>query len=350
MASSLSRRDLVERCLRHGSAFLAPVSSARSRGGRSSPTKPRDAVHAAAELGPFYKRKAPKTAILAPEGAPGVPLTVEGVVLDTRGERLEGAVLELWHASSAGLYDNEGYLYRGVVEAGSKGAYEFRSVLPGPLRRARLPARPLPGDGTRPQAARHPALLRDRPRLRRRPGPELPQGSAHHEPRARAARLPRGRRRDRARARALRDLPGTRLMGRPPDHAFRLERKRRARVPVSRSATLSRRRSRTGRCASTGLTATCAGPGRPAIRGSSPFRSRGTGGGSSGAGPTAASLWRSRARGASSARSPRTRRRSKRSPFRATGASSRRPQGPRPPRSGPRTELASSRSPRPSRR
>ena len=131
MASPLSRRELVERCLATGALFSrrrfrSVVAAAAPRGrGRARRSRRTN------ELGPFYKRKAPRTSMLAPEGAPGVPLTVEGVVLDTRGERLEGAVLELWHASSAGLYDNDGYLYRGVVEAGSKGAYEFRSVLPG---------------------------------------------------------------------------------------------------------------------------------------------------------------------------------------------------------------------------
>jgi protocatechuate 3,4-dioxygenase beta subunit len=130
MASPLSRRELVERCLSAGALLLAPTLPLAV----AAPLLADETAHAPTppnELGPFYKRKAPKTATLAPEGAPGVPLTVEGVVLDTRGERLEGAVLELWHASSAGLYDNEGYLYRGVVDAGPKGAYEFRSVLPG---------------------------------------------------------------------------------------------------------------------------------------------------------------------------------------------------------------------------
>lgn len=127
---TFSRRDLVERCLATGALLLAPSLPL----GLARPLFAADVAYPPTppnELGPFYKRKAPRTATLAPEGAPGVPLTVGGVVLDTRGEPLEGAVLELWHASSAGLYDNDGYLYRGVVEAGSKGAYGFQSVLPG---------------------------------------------------------------------------------------------------------------------------------------------------------------------------------------------------------------------------
>ena len=54
--------------------------------------------------------------------------------------------------------------------------------------------------------------------------------------------------------------------------------------------------------------------------------------------------------GARSARSRRRRQDRGRSPSRATGASSRRPRGPRPPRSGRRAARASSRSRRPSRR
>src|SRR5512140_352956 len=130
MPTPLSRRELVERCLSAGALFLAPTLPL----GVAMPLLAEEAARPVtphAELGPFYKRKSPKTTTLAPENALGVPLTVDGVVLDTRGELLQGAVLELWHASSAGLYDNDGYLYRGVVEAGAKGAYEFRSVLPG---------------------------------------------------------------------------------------------------------------------------------------------------------------------------------------------------------------------------
>lgn len=130
MPTPLSRRELVERCLSAGALFLAPALPL----GVALPLLAEEAARPVtphADLGPFYKRGAPKTTTLAPEGAVGVPLTVDGVVLDTRGELLQGAVLELWHASSAGLYDNDGTLYRGLVEAGAKGAYEFRTVLPG---------------------------------------------------------------------------------------------------------------------------------------------------------------------------------------------------------------------------
>ncbi|HMA28526.1 MAG TPA: dioxygenase [Thermoanaerobaculia bacterium] len=126
----LSRRELVERCLATGALLLAPSVPL----GLARPLFAADVAYPPTppnELGPFYKKKAPHTSTLAPAGAPGVPLAVEGIVLDTRGERLEGAVLELWHAGSDGLYDNEGYRYRGAIEAGPKGEYGFRTVLPG---------------------------------------------------------------------------------------------------------------------------------------------------------------------------------------------------------------------------
>ena len=130
MPSPLSRRDLVERCLATGALFLAPSLSF----GVARPLFAAEVAHPvtpANELGPFYKKKSPRTGRLAPAQDPGVPLAVDGIVLDTRGERLEGAVLELWHAGSDGLYDNEGYRYRGMIEAGPKGEYGFQTVLPG---------------------------------------------------------------------------------------------------------------------------------------------------------------------------------------------------------------------------
>jgi protocatechuate 3,4-dioxygenase beta subunit len=130
MPMDLSRRELVERCLATGALFLAPSLPLAF----ASPLLADDVANPAtphAELGPFYKRRAPHTLALAPAGAPGVPLRVEGVVLDTRGDKLEGALLEVWHASAAGLYDNDGYLYRGAIDAGTGGVYAFDTVLPG---------------------------------------------------------------------------------------------------------------------------------------------------------------------------------------------------------------------------
>ena len=329
MASPLSRRDLVERCLASGALFLAPslplglarplfaadvaraLPRRRTRSGRSTRGRRHDVDARARRRRACRSRSRASSSTRAASGS-------------------QGAFLELWHASSAGLYDNEGYLYRGIVEAGSKGAYEFRPCFPATTWGASA-STSITSCRPRSQAPRHPALLRDRPRLRRRPGPELPQGSAHHEPRARPARVPSGDL-GTARAGALRDLPRARLTwaGRPTTRSPRLKSARSRSRP---RATLSRPRSPTGRCGSTGRAGTCAGPGRPARRDSPPWRSPGAGGSRGSAGDGRVVVVDSSATGASSARSPRTPTRSTRSRCRVTArCSGRRPR--RPPRSG----------------
>ena len=83
------------------------------------------------ELGPFYKRRAPQTTHLRAPGDPGLPLAVSGRVFDTRGNRIEGAKLEIWHADHLGHYDLDGYRYRTSLVAGRSGEYSFDSVMPG---------------------------------------------------------------------------------------------------------------------------------------------------------------------------------------------------------------------------
>jgi len=79
------------------------------------------------------------------EGDPGLPLTVTGLVLDTRGEALEDAGSRFWHADHFGKYDIGGYRFRAQVPLEGKGAYQFDSVMPGALPGPRMPARTLSG-------------------------------------------------------------------------------------------------------------------------------------------------------------------------------------------------------------
>jgi protocatechuate 3,4-dioxygenase beta subunit len=128
----LSRRDLLEKCAAAGLLLVAPplkVAGLASHFEEGALT-PRKATPGN-ELGPFYKKRAPRTGKLAPDAAPGLPLAVSGQVFDTRGAVLTGAILEVWHASHAGIYDNQGYLYRGQLVAGDEGRYGFESVMPG---------------------------------------------------------------------------------------------------------------------------------------------------------------------------------------------------------------------------
>jgi protocatechuate 3,4-dioxygenase beta subunit len=83
------------------------------------------------EIGPFYKRLAPDSAMLREPKDPGLPVQVGGRVFNTRGEALAGAKIEIWQANHFGLYDLDGYRYRACLSANGEGKYAFDSVMPG---------------------------------------------------------------------------------------------------------------------------------------------------------------------------------------------------------------------------
>jgi protocatechuate 3,4-dioxygenase beta subunit len=82
-------------------------------------------------LGPFYKRLTPVNNILRAPGDPGLPLTLSGQVVDTRGDLVPEATIEIWQTNYRGLYDLDGYRYRGKQKVGASGSYSFESVIPG---------------------------------------------------------------------------------------------------------------------------------------------------------------------------------------------------------------------------
>ena len=134
-----SRRDVLRQCLAAGALIVparwdeADVLHAwfDAQTGRT-PT-------AHVEMGPFYKRRAPMTAMLRGAGDPGMPLTVTGRVINVHGERVPEAMIEVWQANHGGLYDLDGYRYRASIKPPADGAYKFESVMPGhyPARVAR---------------------------------------------------------------------------------------------------------------------------------------------------------------------------------------------------------------------
>jgi protocatechuate 3,4-dioxygenase beta subunit len=128
----LNRRDLLAKCAALGAITLVPNLSvaAAAEAWLRSENKPRPATPAA-ELGPFYKRGAPSTATLRAPNDPGLPLTVAGVVYNTRGDILPGAKLEIWQTDHTGHYDLQGYRYRTLLLADAAGKYDFSSVMPG---------------------------------------------------------------------------------------------------------------------------------------------------------------------------------------------------------------------------
>ena len=119
----LTRRELVEAGLSLGVALVAAPALADSPA--PLPLTPEN------ELGPFYKRGAPAATNLIVPGDPGLPLVVSGKVLDPGGKPLAGAVVEVWHADTRGVYDLEGYRYRSRLVAAADGSYRFQTLMPG---------------------------------------------------------------------------------------------------------------------------------------------------------------------------------------------------------------------------
>jgi protocatechuate 3,4-dioxygenase beta subunit len=127
----LSRRDLLDTALGLGvvtsTLSLAPAALAQAMKESAAARKPTPRV----ELGPFYKRNAPKTSDMRAPGDPGLPLSVTGTVYGSRGDALPGATVEVWQTNHLGLYDLDGDHYRALLESGADAVYTFGSVMPG---------------------------------------------------------------------------------------------------------------------------------------------------------------------------------------------------------------------------
>jgi protocatechuate 3,4-dioxygenase beta subunit len=127
---ALTRREMIERCLSTGAVLLVSPALAGPAEVLAAP-HPQRSPTPSNELGPFFKKAAPAATSLAEPGDLGIPLKVSGRVLDTRGEPLAGAVVEVWQASPLGIYDLEGYRYRSRIIAEQDGSYRFQTVMPG---------------------------------------------------------------------------------------------------------------------------------------------------------------------------------------------------------------------------
>ena len=82
--------------------------------------------------GPFYRKDAPFRSKLA-EGMKGKSLIVEGHVLSPDGTPLIDAVVDIWHASAEGEYDNKSpnFFLRGRIRTDRNGLYRYETLLPG---------------------------------------------------------------------------------------------------------------------------------------------------------------------------------------------------------------------------
>jgi protocatechuate 3,4-dioxygenase beta subunit len=125
-----SRRELTERLITGGFLVAAtPLSQVQLLAAWQAPAAAK--ATPTEVLGPFYKKGAPNQANLRISGDPGLPLTVTGNVTNTRGEKIPGARVAVWHADNAGRYDVEGFRYRSELIVPATSDYKLLTIMPG---------------------------------------------------------------------------------------------------------------------------------------------------------------------------------------------------------------------------
>ena len=118
----LTRRDLFERCAVLGALIAVPaldipaISAFWEQADALKPTPPN-------ALGPFYKKRAPEARVLRMKTDAGMPLAVAGRIIDTRGEAVRDATVEIWHADHGGHYDIAGYRFRAKLPLDAEARY-----------------------------------------------------------------------------------------------------------------------------------------------------------------------------------------------------------------------------------
>lgn len=129
--SELCRRDWLGACISGGFLVAAtPMTSSRLFA-LWDDTEAKPKATPAEVLGPFYRKGAPNVSRLHKPGDPGFPLRVSGKVVNTRGEKIPGARVGVWHADHAGIYDVAGYRYRANLEIGESSDYTLETIMPG---------------------------------------------------------------------------------------------------------------------------------------------------------------------------------------------------------------------------
>jgi protocatechuate 3,4-dioxygenase beta subunit len=84
--------------------------------------------------GPFYTENPPSPLnnLLAPLDEPGTRLIITGRVINLECEEfIADTIVDVWHASDEGQYDNVGYSLRGKFLSNDQGFYLFETILPG---------------------------------------------------------------------------------------------------------------------------------------------------------------------------------------------------------------------------
>ncbi|MGH7844463.1 MAG: intradiol ring-cleavage dioxygenase [Candidatus Binatia bacterium] len=81
--------------------------------------------------GPYFKPKSPRRTSLLEPSINGNKILLQGYVRTTQCKPVARALVDLWHADAAGVYDNAGYRCRGHQFTDEAGRYYFETVVPG---------------------------------------------------------------------------------------------------------------------------------------------------------------------------------------------------------------------------
>jgi protocatechuate 3,4-dioxygenase beta subunit len=81
--------------------------------------------------GPYFTPDSPRRRTIVPAGAAGTRLTLTGRVLRTNGRPVANALIDWWQCDARGVYDNEGYRFRGHQFTDARGRWTLHTVVPG---------------------------------------------------------------------------------------------------------------------------------------------------------------------------------------------------------------------------
>jgi protocatechuate 3,4-dioxygenase beta subunit len=130
--SKPTRRHLIENCITKG-LLVAGATTLSERQllafweqGEAQANKPTSPE----VLGPFFRKGAPNNPTMRISGEPGFPLRVSGKISNSKGQKIQGVRIDIWHSDHAGLYDVLGYRYRTKLEVESA-EYTVETILPG---------------------------------------------------------------------------------------------------------------------------------------------------------------------------------------------------------------------------
>jgi hypothetical protein len=81
--------------------------------------------------GPYFTPGSPRRRSIVPAGAAGTRLTLTGRVLTTSGRPVPRALIDVWQCDARGVYDNDGFRFRGHQFTDVRGRYALQTVVPG---------------------------------------------------------------------------------------------------------------------------------------------------------------------------------------------------------------------------